>query len=85
MRRLLLQDAGPRVKDVPDQPLTVLHHAKHSTNPDRLRAWAVDRERACGHNKAAIALANKLAQTVWAVWAKEENYQSFPARAGGNV
>ena len=64
---------------------SVLHHAKRSKKQDRLRAWAVDRERARGHNKAAIALANKLARTVWAVWTKQENYQSFPARAGGNA
>jgi transposase len=64
---------------------SVLHHAKRSAKPDRLRAWAIDRERACGHNKAATALANKLARTVWAVWTKEEKYQSFPTRAGGNV
>jgi transposase len=64
---------------------SVLHHAKRSKKPDRLRAWAIDRERVCGHNKAAIALANKLARTVWAVWTKEETYQSFPTRTGGNV
>jgi len=64
---------------------SVLHHAKRSSKPDRLRSWAVDREHACGHNKAAVALANKLARTVWAVWTKEENYQSLPTRVGGNA
>jgi transposase len=64
---------------------SVLHHAKRTHEPDRLRAWAVDRERACGHNKAAVALANKLARTVWAVWTKQENYQSFPRRTDGNT
>ena len=64
---------------------SVLHHAKRNKQPDRLRTWAVDRERVCGHNKAAIALANKLARTVWAVWTKEEKYRSFPTRTGGNA
>ena len=31
-----------------------------STNPDRLRSWALQLERVRGHNKAAVALANKL-------------------------
>jgi hypothetical protein len=29
---------------------------------DRLRAWALRLERKLGHNKAAVALANKLAR-----------------------
>jgi len=44
-----------------------LCHAKKSREPDRLRAWALGRERARGHNKAAVALANKMARIVWAV------------------
>jgi len=36
-------------------------------NGERI-AWALDRERARGHNKAAVALANKLARIAWAVW-----------------
>ncbi len=64
---------------------SVLHHAKRSQKQDRLRHWAVGRERVCGHNKAAIALANKLARTVWAVWTKEETYHSFPTRGGGHA
>ena len=55
-----------------------LCHAKKSREPDRLRAWALDRERACGHNKAAVALANKLARIVWAVWSREVDFA--PAR-----
>jgi hypothetical protein len=51
----------------------VLLHAKKATAPrDRLRTWALDRERARGHNKAAVALANKLARIVWAVWRREQ-------------
>jgi transposase len=48
---------------------SVLLHAKKKTaEHDRLRTWALGRERARGHNKAAVALANKLARIVWAVW-----------------
>jgi transposase len=46
---------------------SVLHHAKSKTAPatDRLRTWALQVERLRGHNKAAVALANKLARIVW--------------------
>jgi transposase len=57
---------------------SVLHHAKRTSNPDPLRAWALDRERAIGHNKAATALANKLARIVWAVSTRNEGYASPP-------
>ena len=54
---------------------SVLLHAKKTTGErDRLRAWALERERARGHNKAAVALANKLARIVWAVWKNEHAY-----------
>jgi len=53
---------------------SVLHHAKRSAKSDRLRAWALDRERALGHNKAAVALANQLARIAWAVAGREEGY-----------
>jgi transposase len=57
---------------------SILHHAKRLEKPDRLRAWGLDRERMIGHNKAAIALANKLARIVWAVWKNETEYRSGP-------
>jgi hypothetical protein len=54
---------------------SVLLHAKKPTaEPDRLRTWALDRERVRGHNKAAVALANKLARIVWAVWRHERAF-----------
>jgi len=61
---------------------SVLCHAKKTkTNPDRLRTWALERERARGHNKAAVALANKLARIVWAVWCHERAYGTDPKEA----
>jgi transposase len=35
---------------------------------DRLRSWALDCERRTGHNKATVALANRLARIIWATW-----------------
>jgi transposase len=55
---------------------SVLLHAKRAASErDRLRTWALDRERARGHNKAAVALANKLARIVWADWRREQPFQ----------
>jgi transposase len=42
--------------------------AKRSESNDRLTSWALDCERRRGHNKAAVALANKMARIAWAVW-----------------
>lgn len=59
---------------------TVLWHAKKAESHDRLRAWGLERERGRGHNKAAVALANKLARIAWSVWRKGAPYrESFAA------
>jgi transposase len=56
---------------------SVLLHAKKATaSRDRLRTWALERERARGHNKAAVALANKLARIAWAVWRRERAFEA---------
>jgi transposase len=59
----------------------VLWKAKTRKQPDRLRAWALRVEHLRGHNKAAIALANKLARIVWAVWRRDVDFteQAAPA------
>jgi transposase len=58
----------------------VLCHAKTKTAPapDRLRAWALQLERTRGHNKAAVALANKLARIAWAVSKAGRPYTPAP-------
>jgi hypothetical protein len=56
----------------------VLWNAKSRNDPDRLRAWALNLERTRGHNRAAIALANKLARIVWAVWPATSRSSSRP-------
>ena len=43
--------------------------------PDKLRAWARKVHRSRGHNKAAIAVANKLARIVWAVSTRESEFE----------
>jgi transposase len=58
---------------------SVLHHARRNPRPDRLRAWALERERMRGHNKAAVAVANKLARILWAVATRENDYHARPA------
>jgi transposase len=45
---------------------------------DRLRTWAVGIQRLRGHNKATIALANKLARIAWAVWRRDEPFKEAP-------
>lgn len=60
----------------------VLCHAKKAKCPnDRLRAWALERERARGHNKATVALANKLARIAWAVWRNADTYHAHREEA----
>jgi len=59
----------------------VLWAAKKHSQPDRLCHWALELEHRRGHNKATIALANKLARTAGAVWKRGTEYQSLPKAA----
>jgi transposase len=43
---------------------------------DRLRTWALDLQERRGHNKATVALANKLARIVWATWRYDCDFSS---------
>ena len=42
----------------------------------RLQQWAVATAARRGHNKAAIAVVNKLARIIWAVWLREVDFHS---------
>lgn len=57
----------------------VLHSgrvARRAGRPlDRLREWALRLEQRSCHNKAVIAIANKLARIVWATWHRERDYE----------
>jgi transposase len=57
----------------------VLWAAKRRRASDRLRTWALNLQTLRGHNKAAIALANKLARVVWAVWKHDIDFREVPA------
>ena len=52
--------------------------ARRREHPDRLRRWALRLQGLRGHNRAAIALANKLARIVWAVWRHDARFESRP-------
>jgi transposase len=45
----------------------------------RFQQWAVHVAATRGHNIAAIAVANKLARIVWAVWHRDVDFQSVAA------
>lgn len=60
---------------------SVLRQAKRPTTTDPLLLWARQLEQRVGHNKAAVALANKLARIAWAVWHDGTEYQTRPRRA----
>jgi transposase len=55
--------------------------ARRMKQPDRLRAWALHIEQRGSHNRAAIALANKLARIAWAVWTTNRDFQPLPVPA----
>jgi transposase len=52
---------------------SVLVHARKK-QADRLREWANQISKTHVHNKACVAVANKLARIVWAVWKHETSF-----------
>jgi transposase len=58
---------------------SVLYAAKRSLQNDRLRRWALALEQRRGHNRTAVALANKLARIAWAVWSRNTVYRAIPS------
>jgi transposase len=53
---------------------SVVWHAKTATAPTPLQQWAIETERRRGRNVAAVAVANKLARIVWAVWVHQRPF-----------
>jgi len=45
----------------------------------RLETWAVNTQDRVGHNKATVALANKMARIMWAVWTRHEAFNGDDA------
>ena len=53
---------------------SVVWHAKTAMPRTSLQQWAVHTEQRRGHNVATVAVANKLARIVWAVWAQQRPF-----------
>ena len=64
LRRLLIQGAN-----------AVLTWADRKAKSDRLRSWALAVMARRGRRKAVVAVANKIARLVWAVWTSGKAYQ----------
>lgn len=62
---------------------TVVWHAKTKVQPTALQRFAVDALQRRGPNIAAVAVANKLARIVWAVWARQRPYEREPLLMAG--
>lgn len=60
---------------------SVLGSAKRRGKTDRLSVWARELEQRLGHNKATVALANKLARIAWCVWRNQHDYRDAPITA----
>ena len=60
---------------------SILAHAHKAKHPDRLQGWALRLEQKLGANKAAVALANKIARIAWAVWKHDRDFESKPLAA----
>lgn len=41
-----------------------------------LQRWALALQERAGHNKATVALANRMARVIWAMWVREANYDA---------
>jgi transposase len=53
--------------------------AKGGKSLSRLQQWALVVQAHRGHNKATVALANKLARIIWAVWSRDVEFLAAPA------
>ena len=60
---------------------SVLWRAKSQPTPDAFRTWALALERRRGHNKAAVAVANKLARMIWRIWQSDRPFCASPGAA----
>jgi len=60
---------------------SVLWAAKRSSHPDSLQIWALQVQERHGHNKAVVALANKIARITWSVWREARGFRRLPKAA----
>jgi len=59
---------------------TARRHHREDEPRTRLLQWAVTVQQRRGHNKATIAVANKLGRIVWAVWTRDQDFRPTPAQ-----
>jgi transposase len=57
---------------------SVLLSAHRTKRPHRLQEWALEVERRRGRNRAAVAVANKLARIIWAVSTRDVPFHPTP-------
>lgn len=58
------------------------HMARKAGRPvDHLRDWALRLELRTCHNKAVVAIANRLARIIWATWHRQQDFRFQIARA----
>jgi transposase len=62
---------------------TVVWHAKTNAQPTALQRFAIQTVQRRGPNVAAVAVANKLARIIWAVWAEQRPYEREPLMVAG--
>jgi transposase len=56
-----------------------LHRRRTGQALTRLEAWALTLADRRGHNRTTIALANKLARIIWAVWSRDQEFVAAAA------
>jgi transposase len=66
---------GPITHGARSALFTARNTAAKGHELDRLRRWALETEKRVGHNKAVIALANKLGRIMWATWKNERAFE----------
>ena len=54
--------------------LAAKRKAKSKRKLTYLQRWALNTEQRIGHNKATVALANKMARIMWAVWTRNDSF-----------
>lgn len=59
--------------------LAARRKARNQEPLSRIDLWALNTEQRIGHNKAAVAVANKLARIIWAVWSRQANFDANDA------
>ena len=51
-----------------------LRVAQTDGHATRLQCWAAQTAQRCGRNRAAVAVANKLARIIWAMWTRDTDF-----------